>query len=265
MSHLAKIQTDFQAYLYDCDKEAAFKSQIIDDAKVGAQKRLSVYVVAYRFRIIEALATAYPKLHVMLGDELFDSTARSYINQFPSTYRNMRWVGGHMQTHLKSTLPQHPIAAEMAAFEWALGLAFDAEDRPVLALQDLAAIPPEDWALLKFSFHPSLQLLNLKWNVLQIWNALDNKELPPAIAQTNEPCLVWRQGFNLGFDLESGLNTHFRSLDSAEYAAIQLVVSGASFGALCEKLQENTDEKSATVQAAQYLSGWLNDGLMTAF
>ena len=263
MSQLAIIQADFQAYLFDCDKGAAFKSQIIDDAKVGATKRLSIYYDAYRFRIIEALATAYPKLHVMLGDDLFDSTARSYIDQFPSTFRNMRWVGGHMQTHLKSTLPQHPIAAEMAAFEWALGLAFDAEDAPILGLQDLAAIAPEAWADLKFSFHPSLQMLPLQWNVLQVWNALEKQETPPAIEKTDEACLVWRQGFNLGSNLERGLNSHFRSLDFAEYAALQLAISGASFGALCEKLQENATEEEATIQAAQYLSGWFNDGLIT--
>jgi Putative DNA-binding domain len=258
MSHLAKIQADFQAYLIDASKGAAFKSQIIDDAKVGAKKRLGIYYDAYRFRIIEALATAYPKLHVMLGDELFDQTARSYIDQFPSIYRNMRWVGDHMQTHLQQALPQHPVAAEMAAFEWALGLAFDAEDAPILGLHDLAAVPPENWAALKFRFHPSLQLLNLKWNVVQIWNALDNNESqkeepPPAIAKTDEPSLVWR----------TDMNSHFRSLDAAEYAALQLVISGASFGALCEKLQENASEGEATIQAAQYLSSWLNDGLMT--
>lgn len=262
--NLAQLQADFQAYLFDSDKGAAFKNQIIDDVKVGAKKRLGIYHDAYRFRIIEALATAYPKLHVMLGDDLFDSTARSYIDQFPSTFRNMRWVGGHMQTHLKSTLPQHPIAAEMAAFEWALGLAFDAEDAPVVTLQDLAAIPPEDWAALKFSFHPSLQVLLLQWNVVQIWNALEKEEPLPAIAKTDESSLVWRQSFNLGFDLARGLNSHFRSLDPAEYAALQLAISGASFGALCEKLQENATEEEATMQAAQYLSGWLNEGLISA-
>jgi hypothetical protein len=259
MSHLAKIQADFQAYLIDASKGAAFKNQIIDDAKVGVNKRLGIYYDAYRFRIIEALATAYPKLHVMLGDELFDQTARSYIDQFPSTYRNMRWVGGNMQTHLKNTLPQHPIAAEMAAFEWILGLAFDAEDAPILGLQDLAAVPPENWAALKFSFHPSLQVLSLQWNVVQIWNALEKEEQPPTIAKTDEPSLVWRQGISL----ESGLNSHFRSLDAAEYAALQLLISGASFGALCEKLQESTDEEQATMQAAQYLAGWLNEGLIS--
>ena len=252
MNHLSKIQADFQAYLIDSTKGAAFKAQIIDDAKVGATKRLGIYYDAYRFRIIEALATAYPKLIMLLGDDLFASTARSYIDAYPSTFRNMRWVGGNLQTHLQHTLPQHPIAAELAAFEWSLGLAFDAEDALILTLQDLAAIAPEDWAALKFIFHPSLRVLPLQWNVLQIWNALDKEETPPAASQINEPCVVWRKD----------LNSHFRSLDLAEYAALQQLIAGASFGDLCEKLQENSSEEKATMQAAQYLAGWLNEGMI---
>lgn len=253
MSQLAKLQADFQAYLIDENKGIAFKNRIIDDAKVGAEKRLGIYYDAYRFRIIEALATAYPKLKAMLGDDLFDNTARAYIDWHPSTYRNMRWVGDKMQMHLQHTLPQHPVAAEMAAFEWALSLAFDAADAPVLTLQDIAMILPEAWADLHFVFHPSVQLLPLDWNVLQIWNALDKNETPPSIAKTNEPCLIWRQD----------LNSHFRSLAAAEIVAIQSAISGASFGELCEQLQENASEEEATVQAAQYLSSWLNDSLIT--
>ena len=51
----------------------------------------------------------------------------------------------------------------------------------------------------------------------------------------DEPCVVWRKD----------LNSHYRSLDLAEYAAIQLVIAGASFGELCEKLQENATEEAS--------------------
>jgi hypothetical protein len=61
-----------------------------------------------------------------------------------------------MQVHLQHTLQQHSIAAEMAAFEWALSLGFDAENASILTLQDLAAIPLKNWAALKFRFHLSL-------------------------------------------------------------------------------------------------------------
>lgn len=254
MTQLTKLQADFQAYLFDEVKGAAFKRQIFDDEKVGAKKRLGIYYDAYRLRIIEALVSAYPNLKALLGDDLFESIARSYIDKYPSTYRNMRWVGDKMQLHLQQTLLQKPIAAEMAAFEWALGLAFDAEDLPVLTLQDLASIPPENWADLSFRLHPSVQLLDLKWNVLSAWKALNVGEVPPKLAKTNEACLVWRQ--NMG--------SYYRSLADAEYQALQLTAAGANFGELCEFLQKGATEEQATMQAAQYLSGWLNDNLITS-
>ena len=253
MSHLAKLQADFQAYLMDEVKGATFKKQIIDDKKVGVKKRLSIYYDAYRLRIIEALASAYPNLKALLGDDLFESTARTYIDVYPSTYRNMRWVGDKMSAHLAKTLTKHPIAAEMATFEWALGLAFDAEDAPVLSLQNLAAIPPENWADLRFKFHPSMQLFTFKFNVLRFWQALNSEEAPPKISKIDEPCVVWRKD----------LNSHYRWLELAEFQGIQYVISGATFGELCEKLQENTSEEAASMQAAQYVSGWLSEGLIT--
>jgi len=66
------------------------------------------------------------------------------------------------------------------------------------------------------------------------------------------------------FNLKSGLNSHFRSLDATDYAAIQLAISGGSFGLICEKLKENALEEVATMQVAQYLSSWLNEGLISA-
>ena len=107
-------------------------------------------------------------MHSLLGDDYFDSTARSYIKQYPSTYRNMRWVGGEMAAHLQATLSQHPIASEMAQFECALGLSFDAEDAPIVSLQDTAKIPPENWATLTFILHLSAHLLPLQFNAVQI-------------------------------------------------------------------------------------------------
>ena len=252
--NLAQLQNDFQAYLLDSNKGAAFAKNIVNDKKVGVKKRLGIYADGYRLRIIEALSSAYPVLKAWLGDSLFDKTARSYIDTYPSTYRNMRWVGDVMHQHLIKTLPSNLIAAEIAQFEWALGLAFDAEDAPVLGLQDLAAIAPESWGDLRFKFHPTVQLFNPKYNVLQVWQALNANEAPPKVAIINEPHVVWRKD----------LNSHYRSLEVAEYAAIQQMMAGASFADLCEELQENVSEEDATMQAAQYLSSWLNGSLITA-
>lgn len=251
MSKLAQLQADFQTCILNEDN-AMFKTRVIDDTKIGAEKRLSIYADAYRLRIIEALSTAYSKLHVLLGDELFDSIARQYIDQYPSEHRNMRWVGDQMSKHLFDVLPEHPIASELARFEWALGLAFDAVDAAVVSVENLAAIPPETWGELSFTLHPSVQLLGLQWNVIPVWQALDAEEAPPAPVQNNESCLVWR----------SDLNTHFRSLNPQEFQVIQDIKTGATFGALCESLFERLSE-SATQQAAQYLASWLEAGIVS--
>ena len=157
-----------------------------------------------------------------------------------------------MDAHLAKTLAKHAITAEMATFEWALGLAFDAEDAPVLSLQDLAAIPPENWADLRFQLHPSAQLLPLKWNVLSVWQALDSDESVPKFTKTKQACLVWRQ--NMG--------SYFRTIDEAEHKALDSIIAGASFGTLCEQLFEIKGDEAANT-AAQYLAGWLNEGLIS--
>ena len=254
MSQLAKLQADFQAYLLDDAKGSNFIHAVVDDKKVGAKKRLSIYHDAYRFRIIEALATAYPQLKALLGDVLFDKTAREYIEAYPSTYRNLRWYGSQMCEHLLTTLPQHPIAAEMADFEWALSLAFDAEDVPELNLQDLAAIPPENWAELSFKFQPAIKIVRASWNVIPIWKALEIGETPPKPAQASsyQSWLIWRKNFN----------PQFRLITEIEVITLNMAMSGATFGDVCESLNIAMDEEEAVTAAAQYLAGWLEAGLI---
>lgn len=259
MSHLTGLQTDFQAFLLGSTQKSTFHSSIVDDPKVGAARRLGIYYDAYRLRLIEALSKAYPKLHVLLGDELFDSTARSYIDAHPSGYRNMRWYGDAMRAHLVEQLPDHPITAELADFEWTLSLAFDAPDTPVLQIQDLATIPPEDWSELSFQFQPSLHLLQLRWNTVAVWKALEAEVAPPAFEQKvlPETWLIWRRE----------LNPRFRSLDVMEQSALNMAISGASFGDICASVSsqlgddESAEEESA-MKAAQYLAGWLEDEMI---
>jgi hypothetical protein len=251
MSRLATLQAAFQACIISQDSQT-FKTHIIDDIKLGADKRLGIYADAYRLRIIEALSAAYPKLHMLLGDDLFDTVARQYIDEYPSEYRNMRWVGDRMSAHLLKVLPQHPIAAELASFEWALGLAFDAKDASIVTVQELADFPPEIWGGLSFILHPAVQLLDIEWNVIPVWQALDAEAIPPSPLQKREPCLVWR----------TDLNSHYRSLDAKEFQSLQQIQAGASFGGLCETLYEALGE-AATQQAAQYLASWLETGIIS--
>ena len=260
MPDLAQLQSEFQAYLIGDVSGAGFTNQIVDDAKVGANKRLAIYFDSYRLRIIEALATAYPKLKSLLGDTLFDCVAREYIDEFPSTYQNMRWYGSSMREHLLYSLPEHPIAAEMAAFEWVLSLAFDSEDVAELSLQDLTEIPPEHWNALQLKFQPAIQIVRLRWNIIPIWKALDVEESPPALSQDSiyTSWIIWRREFN----------SQFRSMDEMEAIALYMAMTGATFEEVCEGIESQetatTAEEAMTI-AAQYMAGWIESGMITSF
>lgn len=254
MIQLAQLQTAFQAYISGEPAGDTIFPAIINDEKVGAKIRLEVYYNAYRLRLIEVLSNVYPVLHSLLGDTLFNKSARSYIDAYPSSNPSIRWFGNQLSNHLSLTLPQHPIAAELAAFEWALGLAFDAEDTTVLRLADLLTVPLDQWGDLKFRFHTSVQILQTKWNVMDVWHALNNNEAPPPIAELNNECLIWRQQ----------LDSQFRLLETDEYQAIQLVMAGASFGEVCEHLQKTLTEDEASMTAANFLTCWLEQEIISA-
>lgn len=256
MNELTRLQEDFQAYLLaDTRKNPRFAARIINDKKVGAEKRLQIYHDAYRLRIIEVLVNAYPKLQALLGEAAFEKAARGYIDQYPSTFRNIRWMGNQMSAYLSQTLPKQPTASEIAAFEWALGLAFDAEDAPVLHIDDLAKIPPETWGDLRFTLHPSVQTLLIHSNAIEIWKALSNEKKPPKPTKTApQTVLIWR----------SELDSYFRVMPENESTAITRVCAGATFAELCENIQDATDEKKAVTLAAQFISVWLQDGLIQA-
>lgn len=260
MLDLAQLQSEFQSYLIGDKNSTTFSTRIIDDAKVGVNRRLAIYFDAYRLRIIEALATAYPKLKALLGDDLFNRIAREYIDEFPSTYQNMRWVSGNMREHLLYSIPEHPIAAEMAVFEWSLSLTFDAEDVAELSLQDLAEIPPEHWNALQLKFQPAIQIVRLRWNIIPIWKALDADEAPPALLQDSiyTSWLIWRRDFS----------SQFRSMGEMEAIALHMAMTGATFEKVCESLEgqeaETTSEEAMTI-AAQYMAGWLQSGMIVSF
>jgi hypothetical protein len=54
----------------------------------------------------------------------------------------------------------------------------------------------------------------------------------------------------------------FRAVDLLEFAALQAMQGGASFGDLCELVAGEVDPETAPLRAAQILQGWLEWGIV---
>ncbi len=254
MRDLERLQQTFGGYL--TGSSDMLPANVAGDARADARERMDLYAGAYRARLVESLGVDFPGLWGMLGDEQFYQLCLEYIRRYPSVWPSIRWFGAHMQKFLRSSKPyaDFPQVAEMAAFEWAQGLVFDAADSTSLSLDELAAMPPEQWPDMRLRFCPALQRLDLEWNIPLLWAALDRNEEVPEPQRQEYPVgwILWRQ------DLVPG----WRRLDVDEAWALDMALQGVRFSEICEGLLEWVDEAHAPVRAAGFLKTWVGHGLV---
>ena len=217
---------------------------------------MAIYSQAYQSRLVDALASNFPVLHAYLGAEDFEKLAVNYIEQIPSHFRSIRWYGDQLSEFLaqQSRYKKHAHLSELALFEWAQTLVFDAADHPALQLDEVAKIKPEGWANMRFKIHPALQRINLQWNVVQIWQAITDQQplVKPTKNADSVPWILWRQD----------LINRFCSLNESEAWAIDAVIKQFTFGAICEGLCQWMQEEEAGLHAASLLKSWIASGLL---
>jgi hypothetical protein len=248
------MQSCFQTHVLQGDD--AMLAQVSEDARPSAAARLAIYANAYRLRLLEALTTDFPALHTLTGDAMFERIGRVYIDAHPSTHFSIRYFGRHLSSFLAETAPygESPMLSEMAALEWSLALAFDAADDPVLNETTLAALPAAAWPGMRLRFHASMQRHGFRWNVPELWSAIDQNGEPEAPSAYPRPreWIIWRRE----------LQTYFRPLDDTEAWALDRLHAGADFATLCSELCERVEPSQVGLLAAGYLKAWVQAGLI---
>ncbi|MAY68156.1 MAG: hypothetical protein CMM77_13650 [Rhodospirillaceae bacterium] len=222
---------------------------------------LSVYDHAYVARLLDIMGEDFPAVHTLLGDDAFAEAAGAYVRGHPSTARSVRWLGARFRDWLGDTPPWSdlPVVADMAAFEWGLGLAFDAPDADVLGGAALAAVPPEAWPVLGFDFHPAFNTFELSHEVAPFQQAVAREENPEAapapFADGAQTWAAWRDG--------ATCQVRYRALAGDEAAGLALLRDGGDFQTLCETLAGFGEADAAAPRAAGYLRGWVEAGWIT--
>jgi len=256
VTDLASVQGEFQEYLLRGAR--AIEERVLGSARVPVATRLGIYAGAYGSRLIDALGSNYPALAALLGEDDFRTLGARYVQTHDSPYFSIRCYGEALAEFLAhdAAYADVPLLAELARWEWALSEVFDAADAVPLAPQALAQVAPADWAQLRFTLHPSVRRLALRWNAPQLWKSLTEGSERPELQVLPEPLewLAWRRD----------LRTWFRSLEPVEAAALDAARAGAAFGELCELLAEVRGAAAAPAAAAALLNGWLTGGLVVA-
>ncbi len=256
MSELHHLQRQFLHYILG--RPSTIEDNVESTSVLSAAGRLSIYATGYKLRLKEAITTDYEKLHTYLGDTQFDQLMDRHIEKYPSAETSLRYYSTHIPQLLQEEFPfnQFPILHEIATIESAFANSFDAADSGWASLDDLAALAPESWATLQLGFQPSVQLLSLNMNSFEIWKALSNDNPPPEAILSPSPTtwVLWRN---------KGLVSHYRPLAEAEKTMLILVLQGANFSELCEKLLDFFSEIDTPMQAVSFLQSWLQEEMLS--
>jgi hypothetical protein len=210
------------------------------DARRSAVGRLDIYAHMYFFRLLDVLKADHPALAAALGEERFHNFAVDYLLAHPSTEGSVRHVTRHVPQMLDGWL------AELARLEQARLDCFDAEDVPVLTLDDLRA---RDLAALPLVLVPATRRLACRFAVDECWQAADEGGAVEApLAEAPRELLVWRRG----------VEVFQRALEPDEAA----LLDRGSFGLVCEKLADGMAPEEAAARAFALLARWVADGLV---
>lgn len=253
MNALAKLQHAVQSFVLEGNASA--ESQIISSDALSATARLEIYSDAYRLRLIEALASNYPRLKQAIGDDEFDSLALRYIDTQRSRHPSIRWYGDRLAEFVATDRPVEPWLAELAGWEWSVAAAFDARDAETIDVAALATLQHEQWSELRLAYHPSMQRVDLHSNAAALFKALTEDAVPPApCTEARSTWVIWRQE----------LKTQYRSLTADEAAALDLMHAGASFAEACELLCDWHEAEEVPLRAASHMQRWFHDQLISA-
>lgn len=130
--------------------------------RMSAFERLEIYNRVYWFRVLDSMYEDCPGLHALLGPRRFWRLAKAYLVQYPSRSFTLRDLCSRLARFIAAepelTAPHTAAALDVARFEWAQVVAFDAAALPQLPVSAMQSSQPEQ---MRLGLQPYLSLLAL--------------------------------------------------------------------------------------------------------
>lgn len=170
MRGLLELQRRFAGVVTGARDAAAVLPMIVDDAP-GAVARIAIYANHYRVTLTEALATTFPVVVRLVGDDFFGAVARRYVREMPPCQPVVSAYGCDFPAFL-TTVPEAasvPFLADVARLEWAINHASRAPDPETI-------IPQCPSGSDGFRVHPSCCMVCSPFAIDDIWQAHQSED-----------------------------------------------------------------------------------------
>jgi hypothetical protein len=170
MPMLGELQRSFKNALLQGDQSAP--GNVLGDG-LAPTDRLAIYRHHVFDTLTEVLKAAYPVVCRLVDERFFAYAANQYIRQHPPTGPCLFEYGAAFPHFLADFPPCRALVylLDVARLEWAMHLAWHAEEATPLDVERLHGLTPDELGNLTLVFDPSVSYLKSSWPIERIWHA----------------------------------------------------------------------------------------------
>ncbi len=170
MPELLAFETDFAAALRERGRTPAMQRWLAGSGEL-VESRMAIYRANMVAAADKALASAYPVIRQVVGEEFFHGLAREYQRGTPSTSGDLTGFGASFDAFLAAF--EHtaamPYLPDLARLEWAVHRAYGAADAPDWDPASLGAVEAEQQAAIRFTWAPGTAVVASTHPIVRIW------------------------------------------------------------------------------------------------
>ncbi len=253
---------------------ADVESVILPSLAVSSVERLAIYGNAYFARLLECMRELFPALTDVLSEEVFDSFAFSYLQQYPSRSYTLDRLADHFVEFLEDTRPEldeltacdphdrdaAPDASwpdfiiDLARLEWTINQVFDGpgvERESPLTPEQLASLPAEQWPSVRLQPAVCLRLLSFRYPVNDFYTSFRGG---------NDPSLPYPQASYLALTRRDYVVRRFE-LSRPQFELLSAIVAGQPLGdAIAGCAAPETDIETLAASLQNWFRVWSANG-----
>lgn len=205
------------------DRELPVPVGVVAHNSERPQERFAVYRNNMMVGLLDALENRFPATRKIAGDEFFRAAARPFIAAHPPRSPVMMFYGDAFPSYLADFEPARsvPYLADVARLEAARTRAYHAADAKPLTRDALAAVPLEALAGMRFTLHPSLEIVPSPYPIVTIFAMNSGAVEPVPVADWHgEDALIVRPEYEV----------EVRRLSSGERIFLEILADKNSLG-----------------------------------
>ncbi len=170
MPELSDFQADFAAALRERGRTPEMERWLAGTGDL-VDRRMAIYRANMVAAAEKALASAYPVIRQVVGNDFFHGLAREYQRGTPSASGDLTDYGATFDAFLADFehVQSMPWLADLARLEWAAHRAYGAADAPDWDPSSLAAIEPDSQAAIRFQWAPGTALVVSSHPIVRVW------------------------------------------------------------------------------------------------